>query len=278
MNAEDLLENARWLEALAQSLARDPHEAEDLVQETWVAALENPPRGGRRGRAWLRKVLRNFAYLNRRGRRRRLRRERVAAAQRDPQAPGEPQAGVERVETLRAVVDCILELKEPYRSTVVLKYVDQLTTSEIAERVGVAPGTVRMRLKRGLDQIRGTFDRRSSGGRTAWLGALAPLAGESLARRLRPGAETAAAQALRWAAILILVAGAAFLAGWRANDPPPVASPPVVHSAPVASEEATLLALEWRIACLRERIRELEGLLAASAIAQPWHVPARLAS
>jgi DNA-directed RNA polymerase specialized sigma24 family protein len=39
---EALLENAAWTRALARSLTRDAHRADDLVQRTFVAALEHP--------------------------------------------------------------------------------------------------------------------------------------------------------------------------------------------------------------------------------------------
>jgi DNA-directed RNA polymerase specialized sigma24 family protein len=80
MNVERLLENTTWVQSLAASLASDPHEADDLVQETWVAALRRPPREHGSHRSWLRRVLYNFAYLNFRSRSRRLERERLAAS------------------------------------------------------------------------------------------------------------------------------------------------------------------------------------------------------
>src|SRR4029079_16534793 len=40
---ERLLAHADWLRALATYLVRSPAEADDLVQETFVAALRSPP-------------------------------------------------------------------------------------------------------------------------------------------------------------------------------------------------------------------------------------------
>ena len=42
-----LLAHAGWIASLASSLVADPNQAEDLVQKTWVAALEHPPRAPR---------------------------------------------------------------------------------------------------------------------------------------------------------------------------------------------------------------------------------------
>ena len=44
---EDLLAHSQWARALARTLVRDAATAEDLVQETWVAALKRPPRADR---------------------------------------------------------------------------------------------------------------------------------------------------------------------------------------------------------------------------------------
>ena len=57
---KELLEHAGWLQALARRLVRDPGAADDLVQETWVAALGGSRARGETTRAWLATVLRNF--------------------------------------------------------------------------------------------------------------------------------------------------------------------------------------------------------------------------
>ena len=41
---ESLLQQADWLAALARRLVADPSTADDLVQDSWVAALRDPPR------------------------------------------------------------------------------------------------------------------------------------------------------------------------------------------------------------------------------------------
>ena len=40
-------------ELLARELVRDAASADDVLQETWLAALERPPRGGANVRGWL---------------------------------------------------------------------------------------------------------------------------------------------------------------------------------------------------------------------------------
>jgi DNA-directed RNA polymerase specialized sigma24 family protein len=76
---ETLLREERWVRRLARRLVVDPNEAEDLVQEAWLARLSAPP--GERGlsRAWTNSVLRNLWRDLLRGHERREVRERAAA-------------------------------------------------------------------------------------------------------------------------------------------------------------------------------------------------------
>ncbi len=69
-----LLQHSRWVRALAQSLARDPGLAEDIVQETWVSALRRGPKDDRSLRGWLATILRRHLRQVRRGEARRGRR------------------------------------------------------------------------------------------------------------------------------------------------------------------------------------------------------------
>ena len=74
-----LLAHAGFVRAIARSLLRDEHDAEDVVQETFLAALEHPPADRGKLRAWLGAVGRRRALKTRRAERRRKERERVAA-------------------------------------------------------------------------------------------------------------------------------------------------------------------------------------------------------
>ena len=62
VHADELLAHAGWLHGLAARLVRDPERAADVVQDTWLVALERPPRGrGAALRRWLGAVARNLA-------------------------------------------------------------------------------------------------------------------------------------------------------------------------------------------------------------------------
>ena len=65
---EELLGEAGWLRRLAASLVGDGAQADDLVQETWMAALRRPPRADGEPRPWLARVASNLARNARRDR------------------------------------------------------------------------------------------------------------------------------------------------------------------------------------------------------------------
>ena len=90
---EDLLAHRQWVRALARRLAADESRADDLEQETWLAAMEHPPRDARSPRGWLGAVMRNLRRNERRGEYRRDRRERdVARPETTDTAPNSPMA------------------------------------------------------------------------------------------------------------------------------------------------------------------------------------------
>ena len=57
---ESLLEHADWVRALARNLVRDLDRADDVVQDTWMSALESPPRDARNPRGWLGAMIRHW--------------------------------------------------------------------------------------------------------------------------------------------------------------------------------------------------------------------------
>lgn len=173
VTAQALLEQSEWMRTLARALVRDSGAAEDLVQDTWLAALRRGPDAARDLRPWLGKVMRNFARERFRSRRRGEARE-ADVARRGRELPG-PGELAERVELQQLVVRIVMELPQALRTTVLLCYFEGLEPSEIARRTGEPAGTVRWRLKQGLDRVREELDRRHGGDRASWQLALAPL-------------------------------------------------------------------------------------------------------
>ncbi len=162
---DDLLAHRQWVRSLARRLAADEARADDLEQETWLAAVEHPPRDPRSVRGWLGTVLRNLHRNSLRGDVRRERRE-AAPRLREPE-PGAPEI-VAEAETQHLLVSEVLALDEPYRSTVLLRWYEDLTPTEIAARQGVPVDTVKTRLRRAVDRLRERMDARFDGDRRAW--------------------------------------------------------------------------------------------------------------
>jgi RNA polymerase sigma-70 factor (ECF subfamily) len=101
-------------------------------------------------------VLRNFARQERRSSARREAREHDVARREELPSAREIVA---RAELQRRIAGAVMELDEPYRSAVLLRYFEDLPPREIAKRLGVPVATVRTRLARALEQLRERFDR-----------------------------------------------------------------------------------------------------------------------
>jgi len=173
MNPELLLDNAEFIRRLARSLVRGDAAADDLVQDTWVATLERPPREGPGLRAWLSRVVRNTAVSNWRRRERRSKRE-AGAARRSP--PPTPSELLEREELRATLVGLLKGLPAGQRDALVLCYLEGIAPREIAARLDLPVETVKTRLQRGLATLRKQMDRHHGGDRRKWVGMLLPLA------------------------------------------------------------------------------------------------------
>ncbi|MCU1283008.1 MAG: hypothetical protein JWM53_6554 [bacterium] len=171
---DELLAHTAWVRRVATSLVRNAHDADDVVQATWLAALQSPPASDSRPAAWLASVARNLVRKRARGEARRTRREVDAPDYR--QTALSPESLVERAELQQLIAAFVLELSEPFRSTLLLHYFEELSPIEIAAREGIPAATVRSRLKRGLDELRSRLDRAHGANRRAWLAPVAALA------------------------------------------------------------------------------------------------------
>jgi hypothetical protein len=142
-----MLAEAAWLERLARCLVR--HDGEDLVQDTWLAAIESPP-----------------------------------------------------------------ALDEPFRSALVLRFQEGRSAVQIARASGVPEGTVRWRVKEGLDRLRRALDDRYNGRTSRWRALL-----------LSPGKGAMVATKIKGVGVGVLLAlgaaiGGVVLFGWPTGRTP----------------------------------------------------------
>jgi RNA polymerase sigma-70 factor (ECF subfamily) len=231
---------------LAAHLCADRHDAEDAVQTTFLAAIENRDDWDetRPLVPWLLGVLAN------RVREQRRRENRVVdAARTEPMAPMPDPLVVAAQRELDARLAASLQaLGEPYTTTLRRHLFEGLAAVDLARELGVPAGTVRMRLHRGLERLRELLP--AGLGTTAMASVVAPLVltdsaraamrEQVLAKAVALGGTARVGSLVAWpwllAALLpIVLVGVA----WALKLPAVVAPPPVVASAdaPSASQQ-----------------------------------------
>jgi RNA polymerase sigma factor (sigma-70 family) len=136
---------------LAMHLVRDPVEAEDVVQSTFLAAIEGAQSydATRQLMPWLVGILARQAGLVRRRARRVVEPDRLG--ERSADDPADLAQAQEFSEELKAALEA---LPETYREVLRLHLADGKRPVEIAQDLKRAPGTVRMQMHRGLDLLR----------------------------------------------------------------------------------------------------------------------------
>lgn len=255
-----LLADAAWVRTLALRLVGDAHRADDLSQETLLAALSQPhPGPDEPRRSWLAGVLRNLARMQRRQSKRRAVREQRAA--RAEAAPSTDEV-VEQTELQQRVVAEVLALAEPYRGTLLLRYMRGMSFEAIAGEQGVTAATVRSRAHRGIAMLR---TRMASALGPSWRSALLPLAIPV------PSPPATLPATPTWAAPLVLgvsmklttkallataaTVGLVLVSLRTAADEPSLPQHPTPH----ATEPATAMEAAERSPSERDRIEPLPG-------------------
>lgn len=198
---ELLLAHVEWVRRLARALVRSD-DADDVVQQTYAQALV-APRPARNLRGWLGAIARNVV--------RRGARDAATRAHHETRAPTpahapDPVESVARAELHRRVVEAVLALDEPYRSTLVMRFFDDQPADAIARAVGVPMETVRTRVKQGIARLRARLERAVGGddaaglvARALWFERLRAFAGDG-AKGAVAGGAGAAAGAIAWTA------------------------------------------------------------------------------
>lgn len=141
--AEDFRANERLLWSLGYRMTGLRAEADDLVQETFLRAVESPPPDdGRPLRPWLFKVCANLA-------RDRLRRRRRVAVWLPEPIPSEPDLPTDARYSLResatfGFLVALEALTPTQRAVLLLRDVFDQPADEVAAALGTSPGAVRV--------------------------------------------------------------------------------------------------------------------------------------
>ncbi len=153
-----------WIDSVyrfALSLTREPADAQDVVQDTFLRAfsLWHNYEPGSDCRRWLFTICRN-AFLRSRERRAvsmeissfaEEAREALSVRARERWGSGadSAEAQVARVDLAEAIERALAQIPEPFRSALILVDVNDLSYGDAANALGVPVGTLRSRLFRG---------------------------------------------------------------------------------------------------------------------------------
>jgi len=137
---------------LAYRYARNPSEAEDIAQDALLRAWHRRStlRDPERRNQWLATIVRNEAFRQH------------ARIRPDPTASIEGREGVEDARVVATVERADLraalnKLDDRDRKLLQMRYQDDMTQAEIANRLGIPEGTAKVRLHRARDRLRRAY-------------------------------------------------------------------------------------------------------------------------
>ena len=151
-------------------------DARDIAQDTLLQAFRSLKELKDAGalRTWLYRVASNACLMKRRKSKfapaRELSLEELMPAGPDaasieiPDTSAMPDQAAERAETQRVVQEAIRELPANYRIVLILRDIEQLSTRETAEALGIAETAVKMRLHRARLRVRNRLAGDGTGG------------------------------------------------------------------------------------------------------------------
>ena len=158
--------------SVALRVVGDTYVAEDIAQDVFLRVWRRPELFDlNRGKfvTWLMSVTRNRSIDERRSRGRRLRHESLPAADEDDVIPSRNDRDDPALATVvslerQVVRDALVVLPPEQKLAIQLAYFSGLTQQEIANQLGQPLGTVKTRIRLGMQKMRGAIEQ-SQGGR-----------------------------------------------------------------------------------------------------------------
>jgi RNA polymerase sigma-70 factor (ECF subfamily) len=145
----------------ALRVVRDAQIAEDMVQEIFLRIWRKPESYvAQRGRfaTWLTSVTRNRAVDEIRARGRRFRHETASPEEQERELPAseqnDPALTAELSDQRRLILAALAQIPSEQREIIELAYFGGLTQQEIAERLSQPLGTVKTRIRLGMQKLR----------------------------------------------------------------------------------------------------------------------------
>jgi RNA polymerase sigma-70 factor (ECF subfamily) len=142
-------------------IVRDSQVAEDVTQEIFLRIWRKPERYvSQRGRflTWLTSVTRNRAVDEIRSRNRRYRHETASPEEQEREIAGpetnDPALKAELADQRRLILTAMAGLPAEQRQVIELAYFGGLTQAEISERLSQPLGTVKTRIRLGMQKLR----------------------------------------------------------------------------------------------------------------------------
>jgi len=156
--------------AVARRILRDEHAANDAFQEAMVSSLRSIDsfEGHAKLSTWLHRIVVNAALMRLR------KRKRLSEVSIDATIPGfkdnghrvdtgpawkrEPIDDLKQTEREALVHESIARLPDTHREVLLLRDIEQLTTQETADELGISQGAVKVRLHRARQALRELLD------------------------------------------------------------------------------------------------------------------------
>jgi RNA polymerase sigma-70 factor (ECF subfamily) len=153
--------NERLYRAI-RSLISDEDEVEELMQQAYVLAFTRLGQFGHGARfaTWLMRIGINEA-LQRLRRDRRWPRIAPEVLEEEPSMTATPEQGLARAELNHLLEQLVDDLPDSHRSVLVLREIQQLSTAEVADLLGLTPDNVKQRLSRAKAMLRSALEART---------------------------------------------------------------------------------------------------------------------
>lgn len=160
-----IYERRDYIEAVLRRYSVDAEVARDLLQETFFQALRSLPnfRGESKITTWLHSIAKNVALARYRTDKRQQPLEEdmlehvhatSAAATTAPPPYPDPATGAVRAQETSALYAAMGELSDSYREIIRLRDLEEKSTQEAADELGLTPVNVRVRLHRARKALR----------------------------------------------------------------------------------------------------------------------------